>query len=95
MTTLATAPEAEVRTCRELKALLGCRTDDDLARLLWQTHDLEVVVEDCPADDDPGGVLRLRVGDCGMVLGFPTSVAEFWAEVDALEACALEERLVA
>lgn len=79
-----------VRCCGELKAALGCRSDDELARLLWQTHDLEIVVEECPADDDRGGRLRLRAGDCGRSLGFPTTVVEFWAEVDGLEACARE-----
>lgn len=81
---------ATVGSCGELKEALGCRSDDELARLVWQTHDVEVIVEECPADDDPCGRLRLRAGDCGLSLGFPTTVAEFWAEVDGLEACARE-----
>lgn len=79
-----------VTSCGELKAALGCDSDDGLARLLWQTHDLDVVVEECPKDDDPEGLLRLRAGDCGLTIGFPVTVAEFWAEVDGLEACARE-----
>lgn len=86
-----TTRERQLTTVQELFEALGCRGADDLERLLCHTHDLEVVVEECPGDADPAGCVQLRAADCGLRIEFPIALREFWDEVDQLEACAREE----
>jgi len=88
---MTTVADQELRTLDELVDALGCGSPEGLEQLLCQTHDLALIVEECPGGEDPAGCLRLRAGDCGLRLTFPTTLARFWDEVDQLEACAMEE----
>jgi len=88
MTTQATR---YLDTVDDLIDALGCGSPDGLERLLCHTHDLDVVVEECPESGDRAGCVRLRAGDCGLDVAFPITLEGFWDEVDQLEACAREE----
>lgn len=90
MTATATR-ERQLATVQDLFEALGCRSADGLERLLCHTHDLAVVVEECPGDADPTGCVQLRAADCGLRIEFPVTLRGFWDEVDQLEACAREE----
>lgn len=90
MTTVATR-ERTLTSVPELFEALGCRSADDLERLLCHTHDLAVVVEECPGGADPTGCVQLRAADCGLRIEFPVTLRGFWDEVDQLEACARDE----
>ncbi len=85
------AGQVRVRNLHELRTLLGQDSNTDLEDLLSDHCDLDVYLEDVPADHDEDGVLGLRIRTRGTGLEFPFPLPELILTVDELLADMLAE----